>query len=54
MADALQLAVVDLSNNQLTGALPALPPSIELADMSGNLFGGSIPISYGALSAHST
>jgi hypothetical protein len=49
LAGAALLAEVDLSNNRLTGALPALPAAIQMANMSGNAFAGGIPTSYGVL-----
>lgn len=49
LAGAGQLTELDLSNNKLTGALPALPAAIQMANMSGNAFAGGIPTSYGVL-----
>ena len=49
LAGAEQLTEVDLSSNKLTGALPALPAAIQMANMSGNAFAGGIPTSYGVL-----
>ena len=49
LAGAVQLAEVDLSNNKLTGALPALPAAVQMANMSGNAFAGGIPTSYGVI-----
>ena len=47
LAGAGLLTEVDLSSNKLTGALPALPAAIQMANMSGNAFAGGIPTSYG-------
>ena len=54
LAGAGQLTELDLSNNRLTGALPALPAAIQMANMSGNAFAGGIPTSYGVLLTQSS
>ena len=47
LAGAENLTAVDLSHNQLSGALPALPPGVLTVDLSGNSFTGGVPASYG-------
>ena len=47
LAGAENLTAVDLSHNQLSGALPALPPGVLTADLSYNSFTSGVPASYG-------